>query len=67
MKNVFALFLSVTFSISLLADVSNKEKDVLIKLYQKTNGSTWIAKLDFNTSVSTWHGVKIENDKVISN
>lgn len=58
MKNIITLFLTVVFSISLLANVPNAEKNILIKLNQSTNGSQWKVKWDLNAPVSTWYGVK---------
>ena len=59
-------FLTILFSTSMLANVSRVEKDALVKLFESTNGKQWNVKWDLSTSVATWYGVKVENDKVIS-
>lgn len=65
MKSFATLFLAFVFSLNVLADtVSDKEKDVLIKLYHSTNGSQWKVKWDLSSSVSTWYGVQTYNGKV---
>ena len=66
MKNLAALFLTVLFSLPMLADVSLPEKEALLKLYQSTNGSQWTVKWDLTKPVSTWFGVRLEGEKVVS-
>ena len=48
------------------ADVSVSEKSALVKLYNSTNGSNWTVKWDMKAPVSSWFGVKLQDDKVIS-
>ena len=48
------------------ADISTNERNALLALYNTTNGSEWVIKWDLNASINTWHGVVIENDKVIA-
>ena len=47
------------------ADISPKEKEALVTLYNSTQGDRWNISWDINESVSTWHGVTIENNKVV--
>ena len=52
MKNVIALFVTVAFSLSVLANVSSNERDILIKLYRSTNGDQWTGWIqDLNATV----------------
>lgn len=48
------------------ADVSVAEKNALIQLYNATNGANWTSKWDLNAPVSSWYGVKIQDDKVVA-
>ena len=48
------------------ASVSTAEKETLLKLYYATDGSNWTSKWDLNAPVSTWFGVEVQNDKVVS-
>jgi hypothetical protein len=66
MRKFCFLFLLFALSNSVFADtVSDKEKDVLVKIYHATNGGEWKIKWNLASSVSTWHGVEISNGKVI--
>ncbi|MGA1227495.1 MAG: hypothetical protein ACO3VF_09765 [Tamlana sp.] len=47
------------------ASISSPDKEVLIKLYNATNGAEWNETWDLNASVDTWYGIKLENDKVV--
>src|SRR6478609_457954 len=65
MKSIFTLLLTIAFSICAIANVSNSEKSILLKLYKATNGSHWNVKWDLNAPVTTWQGVKIKNGNVV--
>ncbi|WP_396152561.1 hypothetical protein [Flavobacterium sp.] len=65
MKNITLTLLVLCFSFLGYAEVSKSEKDALIKLNQATNGSQWKVKWDLTTDVSTWHGVKVKDNKVV--
>jgi hypothetical protein len=66
MRKFCFLFLLFALSNSVFADtVSDKEKNVLIKIYHATNGVEWKIKWDLTSSVSTWFGVEINNGQVI--
>ena len=56
------LFLVSAFS---FANVSPKEKEALIALYNSTNGKDWNSAWDINASENTWYGVKIENNQIV--
>ncbi len=51
--------------------VPQSEKDALLELYNRTNGSGWVNTLsgnapwDPNTSVCSWFGVRVENGHVV--
>jgi len=66
MRNIITLFLTLTFSVSLLASIPNAEKNILIKLHQQTGGEQWKVKWDLSAPVETWYGVRIQNNKVVS-
>ena len=66
MKTIFTYVTLLLFSASSFAEISSTEKNALIKLNKATKGSQWINKWDLKTPVSTWYGVEIENDKVVS-
>jgi Leucine-rich repeat (LRR) protein len=65
MKTILTLLLTIVSTIS-FAEVSFSEKDALVSLYNSTNGNQWKTKWNFQSPVSTWFGVKVENDKVIA-
>jgi len=56
------LFLVSAFS---FANVSPKEKEALIALYNSTNGQSWNATWDINSSEDSWYGVKIERNQIV--
>ena len=66
MKTISTLFLSFVATASMMANISSTEKEALVKLYKATNGSQWTNKWDLNAPVTSWYGVKLQNDKVIA-
>jgi Leucine-rich repeat (LRR) protein len=66
MKKISTLFLTLLFSFSMLANVSQSEKNALVKFYQSTNGKQWKVQWDLSSPVSTWYGVKVQDEKVIA-
>lgn len=66
MKIIPTLLLTILFSFSMLANVTPSDKEALVKLYEATNGKQWNTKWDLSLPVSTWYGVKLQDDKVIS-
>ena len=66
MKTIFTYVTLLLVSASSFAEISSTEKNALIKLNKATKGSQWINKWDLKKPVSTWYGVEIENDKVVS-
>jgi hypothetical protein len=49
----------------MMAEVSVSDKTVLLKLYTATNGANWNRE-GFIFPVSTWYGIKLEGDKIVS-
>ena len=47
-------------------NVSNKEKEALISLYNATQGQNWMSSWNLESPVSTWDGVTVEDNKVIA-
>jgi len=66
MRKFLSLLCVFFVTISSFADISSTEKQSLIDLYHSTNGSQWNNSWDLNTDVSTWHGVTLENNAVVS-
>lgn len=66
MKSTFTILVLFLISFSSFAEVSDAEKNALIKLNNATNGGQWTTKWNLNTAVSTWYGVKVVNDKVVA-
>ena len=60
-------FIAVFFFITVysFANVSLNEKDALIALYNATNGAEWNSVWDLSTSVDTWYGIKVEDNKIV--
>ena len=54
------------FSFIMKAEVSQVEKNALIQLYNATNGANWTSKWDLKAPVTSWYGVKVQADKVVS-
>ena len=61
LKLIIACFLVSAYS---FANVTSNEKEALIALYNTTNGSEWNVTWDLNTSVDTWHGIQVEDNKM---
>jgi hypothetical protein len=65
MKNLFILFLTTLASVSMMAEVSVSDKTVLLKLYTATMVLIEYG-VGFIFPVSTWYGIKLEGDKIVS-
>jgi len=66
MKTIFTYVSLLLVSASCFAEISSTEKNALIKFNKATKGSQWTNKWDLKASPTTWYGVEIQNDKVIS-
>jgi Leucine-rich repeat (LRR) protein len=66
MKKTSTLLLIFMVSLLMKAEVSISEKNALVKLYNSTNGQNWTSKWNLNSPVSSWYGVVLVEDKVIS-
>jgi Leucine-rich repeat (LRR) protein len=66
MKTIFTYVTLLFVTASSFAEISSAEKNALIKLNKATKGSQWINKWDLKSPVTTWFGVEIQNDKVVS-
>jgi len=53
--------------IHLYGTIDPTDKNALIALYNTTDGDNWLDNTNWNTSepVYTWHGVKVQGDRVI--
>jgi len=65
MKNIQLTIIFCLLSFSIYAQISTLEKQALQDLYTSTNGDQWNNSWDINQPVSDWHGVTIEDNKVI--
>jgi len=65
MKTLKLLLICLLVSAYSFANVSSSDKAVLIALYNATNGTEWNSSWDLNAAVDTWHGVKLENERVV--
>jgi Leucine-rich repeat (LRR) protein len=65
MKKTLLTLCSMFFATVLFAQVSNTEKQALLDLYVNTNGDQWINTWDLNEPVANWHGITVENDRVV--
>ena len=63
LKLILVCFFVTTYA---FADISPKEKQALVTLYNSTGGDHWNVSWDINESVSQWHGVTVERNKVIA-
>ncbi len=50
------------------AQVAQADKDILMDLYNATDGDNWLIKTNWGTDseVSTWYGVTVINDEIIT-
>ena len=48
----------------MFAQVSEKEKQILLDFYSTTNGTQWVNTWDINEPVTSWHGLTIKNNSV---
>src|SRR5210317_2251163 len=65
MKTLKITLLCCLVTLFAFANISSKEEQALLSLYNTTNGPTWNNTWDLNTPVTTWYGVVIENDQVV--
>lgn len=66
MKKLITFFSVILFATIMFAEVSPNQKDALTDLYISTNGDKWLNTWDLDAPVSTWHGVTVENNMVVS-
>lgn len=65
MKKVILTCVCMFIVSIVMAQVSKEEKQVLIDLYTATNGLEWHTQWNLEKPVEVWHGVTVENNKVI--
>jgi len=66
MKTLQLTIIFSLLSISIIAQISNSEKQALQDLYTSTNGDSWNSSWDLNQPETDWQGVTIKDNKVIS-
>ncbi|PWK25759.1 hypothetical protein LX92_00502 [Maribacter polysiphoniae] len=64
-KQIFCPFIFILFSLSMYAKVPQSEKEVLLALYNNTQGENWTTSWSLNKPVSKWYGVQVEDDHVV--
>lgn len=57
----YALLFTVTLMVS---QVNKQQKEVLIDLYDSTNGDTWLNSWDLNEPVENWFGITIKDNSI---
>ena len=62
LKLTIVFFLTAMLS---FAEVSNSEKEALVALYNSTNGASWNTTWDLEAPINTWHGVTVQDSKVV--
>ncbi len=66
----FGLFFGLLFSLSNMAlaqeEVSQRELIALLELRSRTHGNEWTTPWDLNEPITTWHGVKVKDCKVVA-
>ena len=65
MKLIFTFLLLLVLSNSAFADIIKSEKEVLIELYNATNGNEWNRPWDLNAPIETWEGVTVIDGHVV--
>ncbi len=65
MKNTLLIFILSLFCVSLNAQISSSERQILLDFYTSTNGENWTHSWDLNQPAFEWHGITIEDNKVI--
>ncbi len=64
MKTIILSCLCVLSSYFAAAQINLQDRQVLLDLYNATNGSEWNRPWDLASEVSAWQGVTVENDRV---
>ncbi len=65
MKKVTLTSLCIFMASIVLAQVNKEEKQILLDLYNATNGTEWSNPWDIEKPVDTWHGITTENNHVV--
>ncbi|HKK11496.1 MAG TPA: hypothetical protein VJ945_01610, partial [Flavobacteriaceae bacterium] len=65
MKTLKLTLLFCLVSVFAFANISSKEEQALVSLYNSTNGESWYHTWVLDAPVTTWYGVVIEDDKVV--
>jgi hypothetical protein len=64
MKKVLLTYVCLLLASLAIGQVSKQEKQVLLDLYNATNGPQWKTTWDTESPVATWHGITVENNSV---
>jgi Leucine-rich repeat (LRR) protein len=64
MKKILISLSFALLSLTLIAQVSQTEKQALLDFYLATNGENWVNTWDIKEPVSNWHGITVENNQV---
>ena len=65
MKKIILTSVFLSLVSGIFAQVSLSEKQVLIDLYNNTNGENWSHNWDLGETVSEWYGVTVEENNII--
>ncbi len=66
MKYIYLTLVLFLSCISLNAQISSAERQILLELYTSTQGENWNNSWNLNKTASEWQGITIEDNKVIS-
>ena len=64
MKKMLTALSFSLLSLSLIAQVSQIEKQALLDFYLATNGENWTNTWDINEPVSNWYGITVEDNQI---
>lgn len=66
MKKAFLTFTLLLTVATMVAQVNKQQKQVLIDLYNSTNGHSWLNSWDLKGPVENWYGLTIEDNNIIA-
>ncbi len=64
MKKAFLTYTFLLMVTLMVAQVSKQQKEVLIDLYNSTNGKAWTNSWNLSGPVENWYGITVENNNV---
>ena len=65
MKNLKTTLLFCLISTLAFCNISEKEKNALLAICHATQGDHWTVTWNMEAPISSWHGIVVEDDKVV--